>query len=365
MSRVDFVNVDKIFTGTVGVKNLNFTIEEGEFFTLLGPSGCGKTTTLRMIAGFYFPTAGTIRFDGKDVTHVPPHLRNTGMVFQNYALFPHMTVFENIAFGLKVRKLPKSVIQEKVEKALEQVRLAGYGERKMSQLSGGQQQRVALARALVIEPGILLLDEPLSNLDARLRDEMRTEILALQRSLGITTVYVTHDQEEALSMSNRIAVFQEGICQQIGTPQEVYHTPANAFVASFVGESNLIPIQKVEKTEEKVIGKALNQEIELSEVPEEYFTSHDKEWVLSIRPEAVELSEERRENSLPATIRLVQFTGSVVQVTVDFSEKLRGTVLLMNRPLLVNQLQEGDSVWLHLPKEHLRLIPAGWEGEQR
>ncbi len=214
---------------------------EGGIFHSLGPSGCGKTTTLRMIAGFYAPSQGRIHLDGKDVTEVPPQKRGTGMVFQNYALFPHMTVFENVAFGLQVRKISKPERKERVEQALDLVRLGGMGDRQIAQLSGGQQQRVALARALVIRPRILLLDEPLSNLDARLRDEMRSEILSLQRSLGITTIYVTHDQVEALSMSDRIAVFQQGSCRQIGTPEQIYNRPEDAFVASFIGETNLLP----------------------------------------------------------------------------------------------------------------------------
>ena len=242
MGRVELQQVVKRFKDVVAVERLNLTVREGEFFTLLGPSGCGKTTILRMIAGFYHPSEGRILFDGNDVTDLPPHRRDTGMVFQNYALFPHMTVMENVAFGLQVRKRPKDEIKRRVEEALAQVRLAGYGERRISQLSGGQQQRVALARALVIRPRILLLDEPLSNLDARLRDEMRAEIIRLQRSLGITTVYVTHDQTEALSMSDRIAVFNQGVCQQVGTPMEVYNTPNNSFGGLLRGGNQPAPL---------------------------------------------------------------------------------------------------------------------------
>ncbi|HLS08673.1 ABC transporter ATP-binding protein, partial [Lentibacillus sp.] len=238
MKSVRLEHITKMFGKARGVEDINIDIKSGEFFTFLGPSGCGKTTTLRMIAGFYFPTSGKIAFDNEDITTVKPNKRNIGMVFQNYALFPHMTVFENIAFGLQVRKLSKSVIKEKVEKAQEFVRLVGYGNRKITELSGGQQQRVALARALVIEPDILLLDEPLSNLDAKLREETRVEIKRLQVELGITTVYVTHDQHEAMAMSDRIMVMSEGEVQQIGTPQEIYNKPDNRFVASFIGETN-------------------------------------------------------------------------------------------------------------------------------
>lgn len=242
MASIKIDNVQKAFGKVIAVDHLNLEIKDGEFFTFLGPSGCGKTTTLRMIAGFYYPTKGIVRFGDKDMTRVPPEKRNTGMVFQNYALFPHMTVFENVAFGLKVRKVPASELKTRVQEVLRKVRLEKYSDRQVSQLSGGQQQRVALARALVIEPEILLLDEPLSNLDAKLRDEMRSEILRLQKEYKITTIYVTHDQAEALSMSDRIAVFNYGVCHQVGTPSEIYNEPVNDFVASFIGEINLLPV---------------------------------------------------------------------------------------------------------------------------
>lgn len=247
MSSLFLKKITKSFNDFHAVKELNLEIKKGEFFTFLGPSGCGKTTTLRMIAGFYYPTTGSILFGDRDMTRVAPEKRNTGMVFQNYALFPHMTVYENVAFGLKVRKLSSTDIKKKVTEALAKVRLEPFMSRQVSQLSGGQQQRVALARSLVIEPEILLLDEPLSNLDARLRDEMRTEILRLQRDYSITTIYVTHDQVEALSMSDRIAVFNHGKCQQVGTPKEIYNHPANDFVATFIGETNLIPVKLEER----------------------------------------------------------------------------------------------------------------------
>ncbi|RMF57507.1 MAG: ABC transporter ATP-binding protein, partial [Calditrichaeota bacterium] len=238
MAQVSLQALSKSFGDVQAVCNLDLEIQEGEFFTLLGPSGCGKTTTLRMVAGFEFPTSGRIFFDRRDVTFMKPNRRNTGMVFQNFALFPHLTVFENVAFGLQARGVAKTEIKVRVEKALELVDLGSLGARKVTELSGGQQQRVALARAVVIEPGILLLDEPLSNLDAKLRAETREEIRALQRRLGITTIYVTHDQEEALSLSDRLAVLDHGVCQQVGSPAEIYREPANAFVARFVGNSN-------------------------------------------------------------------------------------------------------------------------------
>lgn len=240
MKNVKIENVSKQFGKVHGVKDLNLDIKTGEFFTFLGPSGCGKTTTLRMIAGFYYPTEGKIYFDDRDVTLLQPNKRNIGMVFQNYALFPHMTVDENIAFGLQVRKFSKFEIKQKVDRIRGLVHLAQYGNRKINELSGGQQQRVALARALVIEPDILLLDEPLSNLDAKLREETRIEIKRIQSELGVTTIYVTHDQMEAMAMSDRIMVMDNGYVKQIGTPQEIYNRPLNRFVADFIGETNLI-----------------------------------------------------------------------------------------------------------------------------
>lgn len=234
MSSVRLVNITRKFDGVAAVSDLNLTVQDGEFFSLLGPSGCGKTTILRMIAGFCIPTAGEIFFDDRGVSALPPNKRNTGMVFQNYALFPHMTVLENVGFGLRARKIPTPERQERVGSALELVDLAGFEGRKVTQLSGGQQQRVALARAIVIEPEILLMDEPLSNLDAKLRRETRDQLRELQRKLSITTIYVTHDQEEALILSDRIAVLNEGLCQQIGTPDEIRDDPANDFVVSFL-----------------------------------------------------------------------------------------------------------------------------------
>ncbi len=222
------------------LKKVSLDIRPGEFFTLLGPSGCGKTTLLRMIAGFNSIDGGEIRFDDRVINQVEAHKRDIGMVFQNYAIFPHLTVAENVAYGLKARKVPKQEIPSRVLEALKLVQIDPLKDRKPNELSGGQQQRVALARAFVIEPSVLLMDEPLSNLDAKLRVQMRTVIKKLQRRLGITTIYVTHDQEEALAISDRIAVMKEGTIMQVGTPEEIYKKPANAFVASFIGSSNFV-----------------------------------------------------------------------------------------------------------------------------
>lgn len=235
---VRLVGVTKRFGDTVAVDRVDLEVRPGEFFTLLGPSGCGKTTTLRMVAGFVEPDSGDVYFGERRMNGVPPWSRQTGMVFQNYALWPHLTVFENVAFGLRERRVSGHLLQRKVRAALELVGLAGFEKRRPSQLSGGQQQRVALARTLVVEPAVLLLDEPLSNLDAKLRWQMREELVRLQRQLGITTICVTHDQEEALALSDRIAVMRDGRILQVGTPQEIYQAPSHPFVAEFVGVAN-------------------------------------------------------------------------------------------------------------------------------
>ena len=237
--RVECRHIALAYGNTPVLNDINLSIEPGEFFALLGPSGSGKSTLLRLIAGFNVAQAGQLLVDGKDLTKIPPWERNIGMVFQNYALWPHMTVERNVAFGLEERRLPRDQIDEKVRAALELVGLTGYAKRRPNQLSGGQQQRVALARTLAIEPRVLLLDEPLSNLDARLRVQMRQELKSLQRRLGITTIFVTHDQEEALTTCDRIAVLDQGVIQQIGTPVQLYDQPVNRFVANFVGTINL------------------------------------------------------------------------------------------------------------------------------
>ena len=234
------VRLTKHYGGVTAVDDVSLEVAEGEFLSLLGPSGCGKTTTLRMVAGFVLPTSGDILLDGRSIARLPPYRRGMGMVFQNYALFPHLNVADNVGFGLEMARVPKRTAAQRVEAALARVHLEGYGKRRTRELSGGQQQRVALARALVIEPAVLLLDEPLSNLDAKLREELRQEIREIQQDLGITTLFVTHDQVEALTMSDRIAVLNEGRVEQIGTPEEVYERPASRFVADFLGRANFL-----------------------------------------------------------------------------------------------------------------------------
>jgi ABC-type Fe3+/spermidine/putrescine transport system ATPase subunit len=239
-SAVDLRNVTLAYGPFVAVKDVSLSIRKGEFVTLLGPSGCGKTTILRSIAGLVQPTGGEIDVAGRRIDNIPIHKRNIGLVFQNYALFPHKSVFDNIAFGLKYRNVEKSAIAQKVKRALDMVRLPGVEKKLPSEMSGGQQQRIALARAIVIEPDVLLLDEPLSALDANLREEMRTELKIIQREVGITTIFVTHDQEEALAMSDRIVVMNKGVIEQEGSPEDVYRRPESRFVASFLGQSNLL-----------------------------------------------------------------------------------------------------------------------------
>ena len=361
MASIILNNVQKAFGKVVAVDQLNLEIKDGEFFTFLGPSGCGKTTTLRMIAGFYYPTKGVVRFGDKDMTRVPPEKRNTGMVFQNYALFPHMTVFENVAFGLRVRKVAGSSVKARVMDVLRKVRLEQYAERQVSQLSGGQQQRVALARALVIEPEILLLDEPLSNLDAKLRDEMRSEILRLQKEYKITTIYVTHDQAEALSMSDRIAVFNFGVCHQVGSPSEIYNEPANDFVADFIGEINLLPaeVENVGEDRLTVSAKTADTQLKLQvrNTPFHYPFENKGSLALSIRPESVRIltGKEERPNIFPGKVATVEFLGSLVHAVIEAGGQPLRVSLLNN---VHSNLKTGDKVWIELPEDQIRLIPV-------
>ncbi|HHY81721.1 MAG TPA: ABC transporter ATP-binding protein [Clostridiales bacterium] len=253
---LELCNISKSYDDTPALVNINLYIRRNEFVTLLGPSGCGKTTTLRIIGGFEEADSGDLLFEGKNINYLPAYKRKVNTVFQKYALFPHMNVFDNIAFGLKIKKMDKQTIKEKVERMLKLVNLEGYGKRSVNSLSGGQQQRVAIARALVNEPEVLLLDEPLGALDLKLRKEMQVELKKMQQTLGITFIYVTHDQEEALSMSDTIVVMNNGVIQQIGTPEDIYNEPKNAFVADFIGESNIIDGIMVRDYQVSFAGKA-------------------------------------------------------------------------------------------------------------
>ena len=276
-------NISKSFDGQMVLDELNLTIHENEFVTLLGPSGCGKTTTLRILGGFETPDSGKVIFDGQDITKLPPNKRQLNTVFQKYALFTHMTIAENIAFGLKIKKQSKSYIEDKIKYALKLVNLEGFENRKPDSLSGGQQQRIAIARAIVNEPKVLLLDEPLGALDLKLRQEMQYELIRMKHELGITFVYVTHDQEEALTMSDTIVVMNQGYIQQIGTPESIYNEPENAFVADFIGDSNIIPATMVE---DKLV-RILDTPFACVDTG----FGHNKPVDVVIRPEDVELVE--------------------------------------------------------------------------
>jgi spermidine/putrescine transport system ATP-binding protein len=305
-------HVSKRYGDYVAVHEAHFAIGQGEFFSMLGPSGCGKTTTLRMIAGFEQPTTGEILLEGKDVSRVPPYRRNVNTVFQHYALFPHMSVRDNVAFGPRSKKLAEPEVTKRVKELLEVVRLTTFADRTPSQLSGGQQQRVALARALVNYPSALLLDEPLGALDLKLRQAMQIELKRIQREVGITFIYVTHDQEEALTMSDRIAVMNEGRVEQIGTPEEIYHTPASVFVASFIGVANLLPATVV-----GVMDKRIAAKVGGGHMVEATFTGSAKEprpgsqATLMIRPERLRLNANG--GGVPVTLQTAVFQGPVIR----------------------------------------------------
>ncbi|KAA0972230.1 ABC transporter ATP-binding protein [Aureimonas fodinaquatilis] len=307
MSFLEIANLRKTYNANAVVENFNLSVARGEFISFLGPSGCGKTTTLRMVAGFETPTGGTIDIDGERVNNLPPNARKIGMVFQSYALFPNLSIADNVAFGLKVAGRPKAEINSRVQEMLEMIRLPHVAARYPYQLSGGQQQRVALARAIAVKPRVLLLDEPLSALDAKIRISLRDEIRALQRNLGITTIYVTHDQEEALSMSDRIVVMSEGRIEQIGTPFEIYNRPASRFVASFVGTLSLIE-------GEAVAADTLRIGTETIAV-DELASASGTPVMLALRPESVSLHpSEKRRNRLTGSVEHVAFLGSVVRL---------------------------------------------------
>jgi len=354
MSSVRLSNISKKFGDFVAVKDIDLIINDGEFFSLLGPSGCGKTTLLRLIAGFYTPTTGRIFFDDRDVSYLPVNKRSTAMVFQNYALFPHMTVFENVAFGLQARKVPKSEIKDRVGKSLELVNLSGMENRRVTQLSGGQQQRVALARAIVIEPEILLLDEPLSNLDAKLRRETREQIQKLQSELKITTIYVTHDQEEALTLSDRLALLNEGTCQQIGTPYQIYSQPSNSFVAKFIGRSNLLNGTVKDIINDKITIEINDKMCLVSKETEKYYSIGQKV-VLAIKPESIRLSKAEKSgaNEIKGEIKAKRFNGYMIEYDIDIDG------------LSLNVLSLGDSdegfevsgkVYIMIPEDKIKII---------
>jgi len=334
MQPITLRNLSKHFDATRAVDAIDLDVASGELFFLLGPSGCGKTTLLRMLAGFVDPTGGTIHFGEKDVTHLPPNKRNTGMVFQGYALWPHMSVRQNVAFGLDVRKVPASEKQQRVEQALRTVQMLPYADRKPNQLSGGQQQRVALARALVVQPTVLLLDEPLSNLDAKLRSEMRLQIRHICKDAGITAVYVTHDQKEALSMADRVAVMHSGKIVQVDTPRQLYERPRNRFVADFLGETNFISAEVVGREGEHAVLETGAGRLLSRTFPEDLPNTGNV--TCSVRPEALRLSlngngngggstPPNGQNTFTATHDEVVYLGEIAQYHLHVGDQLKLT----------------------------------------
>jgi spermidine/putrescine ABC transporter ATP-binding subunit len=355
---LELVALSKRFGSSLVVDSVSLQMGKGELLTLLGPSGCGKTTTLRMIAGFEMPTSGDIYIKGERVNDKPPYRRNTAMVFQSYALFPHMTIFKNVAFGLEMRKESRQNIGQRVGHALDLVQLRGFEDRYPRQLSGGQQQRVALARALAVEPDILLLDEPLSNIDQKLRQQMRLEIKAIQRRLGITTVYVTHDQGEALVISDRLAVMNKGRIVQAGSPSEVYESPRSRFVADFIGEANLITgtVLKSNKTRVEV-GIGDGQVVFALPDPEK--SVREKERVLvSIRPERIQISKTGlgERNSLVGTVEEVIYIGSNVRYHIGLGKSI---MVVDKQVISLDTLhQVGDKVVVEWSEANAILVPA-------
>jgi iron(III) transport system ATP-binding protein len=347
----------KRFGTLEAVSRISLEIEDGELFTLLGPSGCGKTTLLRLIGGFHKPDVGEIFFGKKEVSPVPPYGRNIGMVFQNYALWPHMTIFDNIAYGLKLRKFPRGEISAKVLHALQLVNLSGLEKRYPGQLSGGQQQRVALARALVLNPDVLLLDEPLSNLDAKIRVQVRTEIRKLQKDLGITTIYVTHDQEEALTLSDRIAVIDHGKLQQVGSPRDLYARPESLFVADFIGINNLIAGEV-----RAIHGARMEVQTEVGPLVclgQAKFTPGER-CMVSVRPETASLSQtevtEDAVNILPGTITFASYIGNTIRYDVEIREGKIFKVDIQN-PWYHQVLPQGEKVNVFFPQQITLGIP--------
>jgi spermidine/putrescine transport system ATP-binding protein len=343
----------KRYEETTAVDSIDASINAGEFFSLLGPSGCGKTTTLRMIAGFVRPTAGEILLDGVDVAQVPPHRRNVHTVFQNYALFPHLDVFDNVAFGLRRRRVAKDEVRQRVNEAIDLVELGGLGGRRPQQLSGGQQQRVALARALVLRPAVLLLDEPLGALDAKIRKQLRMELKSLQEEVGITFVFVTHDQEEALSMSDRVAVMSAGRIEQIGTPAAVYESPATVFVADFLGVSNLMDAETVDRGPHHctvAVG-----DFRLRAACGDLSASGAVKIVA--RPERVRLLEhgDHQGNCLPGMVERTVYVGASLQVMVRLATGAQVQASIANTGG-TDDYRQGTPVSVHLPADALRIL---------
>jgi putative spermidine/putrescine transport system ATP-binding protein len=352
MAFLELINVQKNFGQFVAVDNFNLHVEKGEFVSFLGPSGCGKTTTLRMVAGFEKPSSGQIKINNDDVTYKPANQRNVGMVFQSYALFPNMTVAGNIGFGMKVAKVTKSQIQQRVQEMLDLIHLPGYDNRYPYQLSGGQQQRVALARALAIQPQLLLLDEPLSALDAKIRVELRSEIRRIQQELAITTIYVTHDQEEALSLSDRVVVMNAGKTEQVGAPFEIYNFPQTQFVASFVGTLNQLHCTVVDAAQGKLMVQ--NQPF-TTDAPLELAPASTVRVLL--RPEELRFGqiEQAGYNHLTGTVRSVTFLGAIIRVELNIGDSLLKVDVQNERQLQLPKI--GDTQQVSFPSHACWVMP--------
>ena len=348
--RVSIRNLTKQFGPIWALKDISLEIESQELFFLLGPSGCGKTTLLRLIAGFYQPDGGELRFGDKPMNGVPPHQRNTGMVFQNYALWPHLTVAENVAYGLDVRRATAAEKKQRTAEALAIVQMDAYAERTPNQLSGGQQQRVALARALVIKPDVLLLDEPLSNLDAKLRLEMREEIRRIHAQTRITTIYVTHDQKEALSLAQRLAVLRDGRIEQLGNPRAVYRTPANRFVADFIGETNWLSARVTRRAPDEL---TLQTDAGTFQAAGEFKDAGAEKVWLGFRPEAVEIGTDAL-NSFPTRIAHVSYLGEIEQYRLELPS---GAVIkaFEQNPREIRQV--GDALPIHIRPHNFLVLP--------
>lgn len=354
---VELRNVSKIFGSFTALQEVSFEIKEGEFMTFLGPSGCGKTTCLRLISGFDTPTTGEVFIGGKDVTFDPPYRRDVNQVFQSYALFPHLSIHENIAFGLRMKKVPASEIKHRVDRVVEMTSLGQFVDRKPAQLSGGQRQRVALARAIVCEPKVLLLDEPLSALDAKLRTQMRVELKQLQKRLGITFIFVTHDQEEALTMSDRVAVLSAGRVEQIGTVNEIYYQPATRFVATFIGETNIVEAE-VLGHDNGLVRCRLEGGLELS-VRDSPLAASGK-ILLSLRPEKIRLMRQNPGgiNVFPGKISLEIFKGAVDDLTVTVQGGLELGALLTNDGQQEFDFHEGEEVFCRIQPDDINTIAS-------
>lgn len=350
---MEFKSVTKKFDDFTAVDNINLNVKHGEFLTLLGPSGCGKTTSLRMIAGFEHASEGQVMINGEDVCKVEPYHREVNTVFQSYALFPHMNIFDNIAFGLKIKKVNKEEIKTRVEKVLNLVQLEGYGKRSVKQLSGGQQQRVAIARAIVNNPKILLLDEPLGALDLKLRKQMQLELKNLQKSLGITFIYVTHDQEEALTMSDRIVVMNKGKIEQIGTPYEIYESPVSEFVADFIGETNVVKGKIISNQDGKAQVEIGNQ---MFPTPSGSRFQNNGDIKLAIRPEKIYISSEKPADIFSLKGKLIEkiYVGTTTKVIILLEDGQE--IIAHNNNIKKDNLADNEEFYLSWDPEEIVVL---------